>query len=266
MNFVALRTWIGALVALALAGCTELGFDRAGYERPFAFERDSFAFANELVWTYRSDAEGNWHSVRRSPPPTYAHRCFVLARTARQFFQHARFEPDAPAPSDDALRELVRRVARRSPREHSSDGERIAIPGYPSLRALSEARPDLLRDEIGGALWSYVERGNWRMVIPFTRAHQAREAADLVEALERRRPVVVHLVRFPRISINHAVLVYDYRDPGPELQFVVYDPNAPSAPSVLRYDRGARTFELARNAYFEGGRVDVYEIYHQPWY
>jgi hypothetical protein len=263
---VALNKWIPALVALALAGCAELGFHRAGYERRFAFERDTFAFANELVWTYRADANGEWHSVRRTPAPSYAHRCFVLARTARQFFQHARFEPAAPAPSDDALRALVRRVARTSPRVHSRDADRVAIPGYASLRALSDARPDLLRDEMGGALWSYVERGNWRMVVPFTRAHQAREAADLVEALDRRRPVVLHLVRFPRIAINHAILVYDYRDAGPELHFVFYDPNAPSAPSVLRYERAARTFELPRNAYFEGGRVDVYEIYHQPWY
>jgi hypothetical protein len=260
------RTWLPTVLALALLGCAELGFARAAYDRRFSFPDDTFAFANELVWTYRVDERGVWRAEQQEPPPDYAHRCFVLARTARQFFQHARFEPGGDVPRDEELRLLVRRVARRSPRVWSADAERIAIPGYANLRALSEARPALLREEMGGAVWSYVGRGNWRMVLPFSRHHQAAQARDLVSALQRRRPVVLHLVRFPRIAINHAVLVYDYEDAGAELRFLAYDPNAPAAPLVLRFRRAERTFELDRNGYFAGGRVDVYEVYHRPWY
>ena len=49
-----------------------------------------------------------------------------------------------------------------------------------------------------------------------------------------------------------------------------FDHAADHAP-VLELERhldrgGARTFLLERNAYFAGGRVDVYEIYHRPLY
>jgi hypothetical protein len=263
---MAKRIWIPALLALALAGCADFGYARARYERRFSFEHDALAFPNELIWSYDVDERGEWHAEARSPAPTYTHRCFVLARTARQFFQHARFDEAQPVPDDEVLRELVRRVVGTSPRVRRPEAERIVIPGYANLRALSEARATLLREEIGGPLWSYVERGNWRMVIPFSRAHQAETAEDLMEALDRRRPAVLHLVRFPRIAINHAVLVYDYEDAGAEVRFEVYDPNAPAGPATLSYERGSRSFRLGRNSYFEGGRVDAYEIYHRPWY
>jgi hypothetical protein len=32
-------------------------------------------------------------TFQANPPPTYYHRCFVLVRSVRQFFDHARFEP-----------------------------------------------------------------------------------------------------------------------------------------------------------------------------
>ena len=50
------------------------------------------------------------------------------------------------------------------------------------------------------------------------------------------------------------------------IRFAAYDPNAPDAPATLSYDRATRTFTLPHNTYFRGGRVDVYEIYHRPWY
>ena len=49
---------------------------------------------------------------------------------------------------------------------------------------------------------------------------------------------------------------------GPEIQFTTYDPNYPSEPIPLVYDRGTQRFKFPRNSYFKGGRVDVYEIYH----
>ena len=84
--------------------------------RRFEFERDTFAFANELVWEYRCDpATQKMISRRNEPPPTYAHRCFVMVRSARQFFYHARFEP-APVADEQTYRRLIREVVSRSPR------------------------------------------------------------------------------------------------------------------------------------------------------
>lgn len=254
------------LLLAPFAGCAELRFQEAALERPFRFEADSFSFANELIWAYDFDAEGIWRGAERRPSSGYTHRCFVLARSARQFFQHARFEPALPIPDDETLREAVRRVVATSPRRLLPESERIVIPGFANLRELSRSREALLKDTLGGPLWSYVERGNWRMVIPFRRGHQADTARRLTEALDRKRPPIVHLVRFPHITINHAILLYDYRVAGDQIHFEAYDPNSPDAPATLTYDPATRRFTLPRNTYFAGGPVDVYEIYHRPWY
>lgn len=255
-----------ALLSLLAAGCAELGFARASFERRFELEADSFPFANELVWIYGVDGDGSWRARRQRPAAEFTHRCFALARGARQFFQHARFEPALPPADEATTRALVREVLETSPRRRLAEGERIVIPGYANLRELGHARAPLLRQELGGPVWSYVQRGNWRLVLPFLRGGQAQTAEQLMRALDRNRPPIVHLVRFPRIEINHAVLLYAYRDEGAEVRFEAYDPNDPGAPAVLSYERATRTFRWPRNAYFRGGRVDVYELYHRPWY
>jgi hypothetical protein len=254
------------LLLLALCGCAELRFGSVSYARPFRFDEDTFIFANELVWAYSTEPDGTWAAEARKPEPDYSHQCFVLARSARQFFQHARFDPTQPEPDEDRLRALIRRVAATSPRLRVADDERVVIPGFASLRSFSRAHAPLLQQELGGWVWSYVQRGNWRLVLPFTRRHQADTARRLVEGLERNLPPIVHLVRFPHITINHAVLVFGYTETEREISFSVYDPNAPEHAVPLSYDKSTRTFELPRNGYFRGGRVDVYEIYHRPWY
>jgi hypothetical protein len=263
-------TWrlalLPTLLLPLLAGCAELRFREASFARPFVFETDTFGFANELIWSYGSDADGTWRSTERAREPEYVHRCFVLVRSARQFFQHARFEPAVPALPEAELRERVRAVVATSPRVRLREDERIVIPGYADLRALSRAHETLLKESLGGAVWSYVERGNWRMVIPISRRHQASTAEELQAAIDANRPPIVHLVRFPRIEINHALLLFAYRASAERVEFAAYDPNAPDAPVPLAFDRATRTFVLERNAYFAGGRVDVYEIYHRLLY
>jgi hypothetical protein len=263
-------TWrlalLPTLLLPLLAGCAELRFRDATYERPFSFATDTFGFANELLWSYGHDAEGTWRSTERIPAPEYVHRCFVLVRSARQFFQHARFEPAQPKLSEAELGERVRAVVGTSPRIHLAEHERIVIPGYADLRALSRAHETLLKDALGGAVWSYVERGNWRMVIPISRRHQASTVEELKAAIDANRPPIVHLVRFPRIEINHALLLFAYAESETGVEFSAYDPNAPDGAVPLAFDRATRTFLLERNAYFAGGRVDVYEIYHRPHY
>src|SRR4029453_3293449 len=162
------------VLLLALCGCAELHFGNVSYARPFQFDEDTFIFPNELVWAYQTEPNGAWKAKSRNPEPDYTHQCFVLARSARQFFQHARFDPTRPEPDEEHLRALVRKGAATDPRVRRDDDEPIVIPGFGSLRALSDAHGSLLREELGGSIWSYIQRGNWRLRLPFTRRHQAR--------------------------------------------------------------------------------------------
>src|ERR1043166_4537472 len=77
------------------------------------------------------------------------------------------------------------------------------------------------------------------------------------------RPLIAHLVRFPQLTINHALVIFDAQETRPQIQFSAYDPNQPSQPRMLTYDSPTRTFLLPANDYFPGGRVDVYEVDHK---
>ncbi len=230
--------------------------------RRFAFERDTFAFANELVWQYRMDpATGRMTTFRANPPPRYAHRCFVMVRSARQFFYHARFAPELPAASFEEYRSLIRRVVACSPRHPASEAKKIVFPGFPSLRAFSMAREQLLKDNCGGAWQSYALRSHWRMVFPISRAHQEQTALRLTLAPPQRAEPILHIVRFPELTINHGITLFARSENDKEIRFQIYDPNLPDRAGELTYDRGSRTFFLPRNHYWAGGRVDVIEVY-----
>jgi hypothetical protein len=230
--------------------------------RRFEFERDTFAFANELLWEYRFDpATGRTRFARRVPRPDYAHHCFVLVRTARQFLDHAWFDPARPPVADGAYRRLVRQVVARNPRVCCADARRVIIPAYEGLRAFSRAHEALLKAACGGAWQSYCLRSHWRMVFPVSRRHQERTARQLVAGLEQGRSPIAHLVRFPILTINHGVVVFGMQESGPAIRFRVYDPNVPAQPADLTYDRDSRTFLFPANQYWAGGRVDVIEIY-----
>jgi hypothetical protein len=251
------------LVFLALSGCAISKLRTASTTRPFQFERDTFAFANELVWEYTIDpVTGKTTAHRREPKPEYTLHCFVVARSVRQFFDHARFDPALPKGNQASYRQLVRQVVGRNPRKISNESERVVIPGYADLREFSAAHESLIKEECGGAWQSYFQRGHWRMIFPFSRQHQRHTAEELKIALTQSRLPLVHLVCFPKLTINHAMLVFDCSDAASEIRFTIYDPNDPDTPSVLRFDRNAQTFFLPRNKYFAGGEVDVYEIYH----
>ena len=234
--------------------------------RPFVFERDTFAFANELVWEYRFDpATGKMTTLRNNPPSTYHHRCFPLIRSARQFFYHARFEKDLPAVDTEACRKLVRGVLSRSPRRCSEEEDKVAFPGYDGLRSFSQAQERLLKTECGGAWQSYFLRSHWRMILPITRAHQARTAAQLFAALKQNISPIIHLVNFPSLSINHGMVVFDGVETGRGFEFQAYDPNDPKKPSLLTFDRAAQTFFLPANLYWRGGSLNIIEIYRN-WF
>src|SRR6266568_4889873 len=115
-------------------------------QRRFDFARDTFALANELVWTYEFDpATGKTTFGRRQPKPDYTHHCFVLTRVARQFCYHTRFDAGQPVADDETCRQLIREVVSRNPRKPCPDQKQIIIPGYASLREFSRARESLLK-------------------------------------------------------------------------------------------------------------------------
>jgi hypothetical protein len=253
----------GALLAALICGCTTTRPRVPPNARPFNFQTDTFAYANELVWVYGYDKNGKWTSHRREPKPNYSQHCFVVVRSARQFFDNARFDTNLPVADAGTYRRLIRKVISVNPRKPLPETSKVIIPGYPNLRAFSEAHGPALKAECGGAWQSYAERGHWRMIFPLSRHHQELMADQLRLHLRESGPVIVHILRFPQLTVNHAVMLFDEKTTSSTTDFSTYDPNQPEAPVTLTYDHETRTFSFPTNAYFQGGRVDVYEIYHK---
>ena len=106
------------LALLLLVGCSAPTATNGVTSRPFKFGRDTFAYANELVWVYQIDpATGKMFHHDQTPRPDYTHHCFVVARAARQFFENARFDATAPVVDEKEYRRLIDKVAKSSPRQ-----------------------------------------------------------------------------------------------------------------------------------------------------
>jgi hypothetical protein len=240
--------------------------DNPKIPRRFDFARDSFAFTNELVWEYQPDGTtGKMNYRPREPKPDYAHRCFVLTRAARQFLFHARFDPGQGIADETTYRRLVREVVSRSPRIPCAVAKQIVVPGYASLREFSAAWGVLLKLECGGAWRSYILRSHWRMVLPISRAHQDRTAAGLAAEIQKDLSPIVHLVKFPSLTINHGMILFDAAETGQGWEFSAYDPNDPVQAARLDFDRAAQTFSLPPNRYWAGGGLNVIEICRGWW-
>lgn len=234
--------------------------------RRFNFERDTFAFSNELVCSYEFDpAGGRPKMVAKRPRPDYALRCFVLARSLRQFFFHADFQPDQAPLTGAEYRRRIRQVIARNPRQRCEPSRRIVFPGFDGLRSFSRQWEKLLKAECGGAWQSYVLRSHWRMVLPISRRHQERTLAALLHRLEQGIPPVIHLVRFPQLTINHGMVIFNAQQSAGLTRLDAYDPNAPAKPVSLTFDPARRTFSLPANPYWEGGKLDIIEIYRSWW-
>ncbi|HEX7617201.1 MAG TPA: hypothetical protein VF480_00630 [Verrucomicrobiae bacterium] len=230
--------------------------------RAFRFERDTFAFAHELVWKYRFDpVTGAMTTYRAEPPPTYYHRCFVMARATRLFFDHARFVPELPPADEPTYRKLVREIISRNPRRTCADAERIVIPGFDGLRSFSQAHEALLKAECGAAWESYFLRSHWRMIFRVSGRFQERMAEKLKWSLQNRGMSLAHLFRFPRITINHGIVLYGFTESEQQIEFTAYDPNLPAHPVKLVYEKARRVFTFAPNIYWGGGVLSVMEIF-----
>lgn len=231
-------------------------------ERGFEFERDTFTFANDLVWKYELDPTGeNMIMSSNTAPPDYSHRCFVMVRSARQFFGHARFDPNQPIVPEKQYLKLIQQVVRRNPRRTAPAHERITIPGYACLRAFSQANEPLLKAACGKAWESYFVRSHWRMVFPVWGRHQERVARELERAIRTRQVCIVHLFRFPHITINHGIVLFGVIRKDNNIEFEAYDPNIPEHPVHLIFEREKRRFTFARTHYWAGGPLNVVEIF-----
>jgi 3-hydroxyacyl-[acyl-carrier-protein] dehydratase len=76
----------------------------------FQFERDTFAFAHELVWKYQFDpVTGAMTTLQgRSRRPRIITVASCMVRATRLFFDHARFAPELPPADAEAYRKLIR--------------------------------------------------------------------------------------------------------------------------------------------------------------
>ena len=142
--------------------------------------------------------------------------------------------------------------------------ERVIIPGYPDLRSFSADHVALVEHAMAGPWQTYLQRGNWRMIFPFGAHHQTRVAERLLGALTRGWPPIVHVLRYPELTINHLLLVFDAEETPAEIRFWAYDPNDAERPVALTYDRSLRAFSFATTVYFPGGPVKAYEVYDGP--
>jgi hypothetical protein len=230
--------------------------------RPFNHPADTLAFRNETLWTYALDPQtGRQVHQRREVPPEYHLRCFVLARTVKQFHAHACFEPALPPLDEAGFRQRLRSLVARNPRTVSAPGQRVVFPGHVDLHSFSAAWESLCKAELGGAWQSYFQRGHWRMLLPFSQRGKVAEAARLLESVRQNQAPVIHVFTFPALTLNHALVAFAVEETAAELRFRTYDPNLPDAALELVFDRVTREFRLPATKYFIGGAVLAYEVY-----
>ena len=230
----------------------------------FRFDRDTVGFANATVFEYR-EGHPYLRQRKKGEPKRYTRRCFVLCRTTMQFQKFARFDPHAAPLDDNALAARIRNVTRRAAwgKPLPAD-QRVVFPGYANLRAMSEARREVVRANIGLGWPTYFRLGNARMLFQHGSDYHKETHANLNAALARDELFVGFLTTYPRLSINHAVLVYK-RKPAPQNggidRYLVYDPNHPESPRELAWSSRDGAFAYQKDWDFIGGFVRVYQIY-----
>jgi hypothetical protein len=248
------------LVGLLAAACSPAPLaPRATRPEPppaFRLGRDTFAFAN-LV---RAERPGE-----RVP---FANYCLVMVRAATQVHRFARFDPGRPPPGDLELGRLLADVLARDPwGPPLPAGDRVVIPGYPDLHALSAAREAVVKAALGSGLPSMVHPRTWRVALALSPAHQASVAADLRAEVEAGRPAPLMVTNFPEPDLlNHAVLVYAHRAGAGGSDFLAYDPNDPWSPLGLHFDPAERAFYVGPLPYSPPGRIRAFRLYTSAWF
>ena len=250
---------LAIFVAVALARASASGSD-------FRFDRDTFAFQNATVLKYKNGVPSlRARSASDGPANKYTRRCFVMTRTVMQFRKFARFDPHGAPLDDNQLAARIRAVSRHFAwQEPLPENQRIVFPGYANLRQMSKARAEVFKENIGSGFITYFRPSNGRMFFQYSLKYQDRTHANLDAALSRGDLFVGYLSTYPKLSINHAVLVYarEKRRPGDELEhYLVYDPNHAEAPRHLTWSPRERAFSYQKDIDFIGGFVRVYQAY-----
>ena len=249
--------WATALLLLGVVGCA---VHRPVVEpRPFRFGVDTLAFANDTAWDYRVDAQGRTELFARDPEPAFVLRCGAMVRTGRLFHRQVRFDPQVPPADAATYRRLIAEVTARDPR--AAPGPPIIVPGFADLHAFSAAHEALFKAAMPSASQSYLQRGNWRMIFPFTTEQQRGEADRLLRAVRAGETPILHIIEFPALYLNHLILLYDAEEDPQAIRFRAWDPNDFTASIVVTWDRGAKRFVYPRLAYYAGGPVRAYEVY-----
>jgi len=259
----------GILVSFLICYCFSATDLSAKAERSFVFARDTFSFDNETALEYH---DGHASPRARRPgeqPKRFTQHCFVMSRTVVQFRKFVRFEPAMAPLGDKELAERVRHITSIPPWTATFERDkRIIIPGYADLRSLSQARPEIMQENIGLGWPTYFRPGNWRIVLPHGPAQQAKTHNAMDRSLSAPEGFfVAYLTNFPQsLNINHAVLVYARKNKNPAdgCCYTVYDPNHHDMPRTLEWSERDGCFRYQRDTDFVGGKVVVWQVYGQP--
>ena len=219
------------------------------------FGVDTFAFRNDS------------RIHHKGKPDLYASQCFVLGRAVVQFQRFARFEPEAPRLAAEQYTSLVQRITRRAPwRAPLPMTERVVIPGFESLHELTREAEAAVKAGLPRRLWTILHWTNWRIIFPRPSSQQERVAAQTVTELQAGRPVQLLISDFPRIRVNHSVLAFDFRASGLDaVDFSVYDPNDPTVPGVIRFDRPKRRYRPAPLCGVDVPHFRAFRMYCSPF-
>ena len=231
-----------------------LGLRRPHPGPALRFGVDTFAFRND----------SRIHHRRK--PDLYASRCFVLGRAVVQFQRFARFEPGAPRLAAAEYTALVQRITRRAPwRAPLPMAERVVVPGFGSLHELTREAEAAVKAGLPRRFWTLVHWTNWRIIFPLPRAQQERVAAEIIAELQAGRPAQLLITDFPRIRCNHSVLAFDFQASDPDaVDFSVYDPNDPTVPGVIRFDRRERRYRPAPLCGVDVPYLRAFRMYCSP--
>ncbi len=237
---------------------------------PLRFGQDTYSFANQTVYIYPHGYAEKRHLAAGEKAPAFTLHCFAMCRSTEQFRKFARFDPALPPPDDATLEKLVHRINRRAAwRAPLPSDRRVVIPGYANLYALSQAKPFVLQQRVGGGLSTYVRPGNYRMFWFWWNgpSEQERTQRTLEDVLSHNDLFVAYLTTYPKLSINHAVLIYGHRPATAKdkaegiIRYYIYDPNHPEAPREMVYDQKKCMFSYQKDWDFVGGKVIVLQAY-----
>lgn len=261
MNFIGISR-LAALVSLVVVtaacasapqpnGGASLGLQTAVRSPAFSFSGDTFAFPNLIAARHPGESG------------IYAHYCFVLARGVRQFAQFARFDPTLPKLDHAGYVERVRQVVARPAWDDAVPlDDRVVIPGYPNLRALSRDEESAVKEGLGSPFWTWVHWTNWRVMLPVDGSHQQGVAHEIVDELRAGRLVQLLVTNWPKPELNHTVVAFASRPIAGGVEFFVWDPNNPDGPGIMTWNSSTRRF-WATNLYdTEPGPIRAFLMYY----